>query len=57
LARACGGNIKQGHVWYWLKVGRIPAEHCIAVEKATKRKITRFDLRPDVFGRPRQRHE
>jgi DNA-binding transcriptional regulator YdaS (Cro superfamily) len=57
FARACGGDVKQQHVHYWLKVGKIPAEHCLAIERATKRKVTRYDLRPDVFGEPRRRHE
>jgi DNA-binding transcriptional regulator YdaS (Cro superfamily) len=52
LARAIGGPVKQGHVWYWLnaKDGLVPAEHCLAIERATSGRITRFDLRPDIFG-------
>ena len=46
LARSIG--LKQGHVWYWLKIGRIPAERVTAVEKVTG--ISRHELRPDVFG-------
>lgn len=30
--------------------GRVPAKHCIAVEEATSGKISRHELRPDVFG-------
>lgn len=49
LADKIGGKIKQGHVWWWLKEsGRVPAEHCIAIENATG--VTRYELRPDVFG-------
>ncbi len=33
LAHACGKA--QGHVSHWIKVGRIPAEYCPAVERAT----------------------
>jgi DNA-binding transcriptional regulator YdaS (Cro superfamily) len=55
LARVCGGKVKQAHVWYWLneKDGELPAEHCVAVEQATAEKgdvVTRYELRPDVFG-------
>jgi DNA-binding transcriptional regulator YdaS (Cro superfamily) len=34
----------------WKRAGTIPPEHCIAVERATAGKVTRYDLRPDVFG-------
>ncbi len=30
--------------------GRVPAEHCRAVEAATDGAVTVHDLRPDVFG-------
>lgn len=30
---------------------QVPAELCPAIEAATKRKVKRADLRPDVFGR------
>ena len=54
LARAIGENVKQAHVWYWLNegAGRVPAEHCAAIERATEGKVTRHDLRPDIFGPP-----
>ena len=48
LARACG--LKQGHVWAWLnKASRCPAEHVLGVEKATLGKISRHQLRPDLY--------
>ena len=28
----------------------VPAERCIAIEEATGGNVTRYDLRPDVFG-------
>lgn len=47
LARICG--VRQGHVWAWLnKTRRCPAEHVLAIERATG--VTRHRLRPDVFG-------
>lgn len=33
----------------WRRRG-VPAERCIAIEEATGGKVTRYDLRPDVFG-------
>lgn len=33
----------------------VPAKHCIAIEQATKGRVTRYDLRPDVFGAPTKR--
>lgn len=60
LKRACdlvGGQAalgrkigrKQSTVWNWLKRG-IPADDCPAIETATEGQVTRYDLRPDVFG-------
>lgn len=49
LARAVG--VKQAHVWNWLNVSkRVPADHVPAIEKATGGKVTRRDLRPDLWG-------
>jgi len=49
LARQIG--VKQAHIWNWLnKSRRVPAEHAIAVEEATAGAVTRYQLRPDVFG-------
>jgi DNA-binding transcriptional regulator YdaS (Cro superfamily) len=50
LARALGGSVKQAHVWYWKENGEVPPEHCIAIEIATEGKVSRYELRPDVFG-------
>lgn len=48
-------KVKQGHVYHWLRKmdGQLPAEYCVAVEYATVEKgepVTRYELRPDVFG-------
>jgi DNA-binding transcriptional regulator YdaS (Cro superfamily) len=43
-------NVRQGTLWKWLIADRAPAEYCIAIERATGGKVTRYDLRPDVFG-------
>lgn len=50
LARRIGGKVKQAHVWNWLRSGRAPAEHCRAIEEAVEGRVTRYQLRPDVFG-------
>ncbi len=31
---------------------KLPAHHCAPVEEATNYLVTRYDLRPDVFGTP-----
>jgi DNA-binding transcriptional regulator YdaS (Cro superfamily) len=46
LARICG--VSQTAVWKWLQSGkRLPAEHVLAVEAATK--VARHLLRPDIY--------
>lgn len=60
LQRACrlvGGQAALGRkigrsqstVWNWLQRG-IPADECPTIEKATDGEVTRYQLRPDVFG-------
>lgn len=29
---------------------RVPAERCLAIEQATGGAVTRYELRPDIFG-------
>ncbi|GEP59497.1 helix-turn-helix domain-containing protein [Reyranella soli] len=42
---------RQGHIGNWLhRDKKVPAEACAAIELATSGKVTRYDLRPDVFG-------
>ena len=31
----------------------VPASRCLAIERATAGAVTRYELRPDVFGDPR----
>jgi len=51
LARACG--VKQGHVWHWLnKSRRVPGDYVLTIEEATGGAVTRYELRPDIFGKP-----
>jgi DNA-binding transcriptional regulator YdaS (Cro superfamily) len=51
LAAAIG--TKQQNVWSWLYItGVVPAEHVLAIEKATKERgsiVTRHELRPDIY--------
>lgn len=51
LARAIGAK-SHVNVWHWAKSGKVPAEWCAAIETATSGAVTRYDLRPDVFGEP-----
>lgn len=48
LAREIGCD--RTRVFYWLKTGKAPGEFCRAIEAATGGKVTRYELRPDVFG-------
>lgn len=45
LARACDVSKQAASKWT-----RLPAEHCLAVERRTEARFTRYQLRPDVFG-------
>lgn len=48
VADLCGITVQA--VYKWENAGRIPAEHCRAIEESTNGQVTRYDLRPDVFG-------
>lgn len=39
-----------GHIAMWKKRGKVPPDAVISVEEATGGKVTRYDLRPDIFG-------
>lgn len=44
---------RQGQIGNWLhRDKKVPAEVCVAIERATAGAVTRYDLRPDVFGPP-----
>ena len=38
------------HIQQWRRVGQVPAERVLQVEAAVGGKVSRHDLRPDVFG-------
>lgn len=53
LARQLG--IKPPTVSQWFTEKRpVPPRFCIPIEQATSGAVTRYDLRPDVFGEPTQ---
>jgi len=39
----------QSSVWNWLRAGRCPPEMAIPIEAAVERKVTRQQLRPDIY--------
>jgi DNA-binding transcriptional regulator YdaS (Cro superfamily) len=44
-------NSPQSTIWSWLnRDKKVPAERCLAIQKATNGKITAKELRPDIFG-------
>jgi DNA-binding transcriptional regulator YdaS (Cro superfamily) len=47
LADALG--IKSPSITEW-HARKVPAERCVAIEQVTGGEVTRYDLRPDVFG-------
>jgi DNA-binding transcriptional regulator YdaS (Cro superfamily) len=50
LAKRLG--VSQSLVSYWLNIARrgVPAHQAIAIERVTRRQVTRQQLRPDLFG-------
>lgn len=50
LARLLGKEFSQPQISNWLyRNKKIPVRHVILVEKALKGKITRYELRPDLY--------
>lgn len=47
LSKRCRVTYQAIRKW---EAGRPPAERCLAIERATGGQVTRYDLRPDVFG-------
>lgn len=49
LGDICG--VSQPTIWYWLNVlKKTPAEQAPKIETALGGQVTRYQLRPDVFG-------
>jgi DNA-binding transcriptional regulator YdaS (Cro superfamily) len=52
LARRLG--VTQGMVWQWLRgVRRVSAEKVLALEGATLGKVSRHEIRPDLYPLPK----
>jgi len=50
FARRLGGTVKQQHVHYWLNVmGMISHKYVIAAETAVDGRVSRHELRPDLY--------
>lgn len=57
--KACGGvaalaekvGVAASAPSMWKSRGRIPSDHCAAIERATDEKVKRWDLRPDDWHR------
>lgn len=47
LADALG--LQPPSIYEW-KLRGVPSERCLEIERLTGGEVTRFDLRPDVFG-------
>lgn len=50
-ALASNLKIRSPSISEWRKRGRVPAERCLEIERLTENRVTRYDLRPDVFGK------
>lgn len=49
-------GVKPVQVFKWLhSVTAVPSGRCLAIEAASKKSVTRYELRPDVFGSPPKR--
>lgn len=46
IAEICG--VPRQSLRFWT---RVPSEYCRKLEKACDAKVTRYQMRPDVFGR------
>lgn len=47
LARSCG--VRYQAVQKWIKKSRVPAARVLDIERATKGRVTRYELRPDIY--------
>lgn len=44
-------KVSPGAVQKWAQFGRIPAERVLQIEAATEARVTRYELRPDLYPR------
>ncbi|WP_082476072.1 YdaS family helix-turn-helix protein [Methylobacterium sp. Leaf99] len=50
LGSACG--VSQGAIWKAKRAGRVSGELAVAIERATKGAVPRWQLRPDLWDSP-----
>lgn len=43
-------GIRSPSISEWRVRNKVPAERCLAIEQATNGAVTRYELRPEVFG-------
>ncbi len=53
-ALAASLGVRQSAISNWRARGRVPAERCIVIERVTNGAVSRYQLRPDIFGTPPQ---
>lgn len=39
----------------WIKKGEPPPERVLSIEKLVSGRVTRYELRPDIYGKPVRR--
>ncbi len=44
-------NLQQPSINSWKLRGKIPAEKCLLIEKIVGGEVTRYEMRPDIFGK------
>lgn len=49
-------KIRSPSISEWRKRGRVPVARCREIEGLTEGRVTRRDLRPDLFGEPQQKN-
>lgn len=47
-------GVSPGAVWQWINGYKMAAENVLPIESATGGKVTRHDLRPDLYPRDSQ---
>lgn len=50
VAGISGKQLSYQAVQKWLTKRSVPADRCVAIEQVTGGEVTRYQLRPDVFG-------
>jgi len=53
-ALAAALNIRQSAVSNWVIRGSVPSNKCLLIEGITKGKVRCYELRPDIFPKPKK---